>query len=314
MTSHVHHLRVGWLVSFAAVAQAPKLWAQAMDAVKSGVPLVLDSGAFSVATTGNPVSLLGYTNWLRSGARWKAADWCASLDVVGDPETTYRNHASMVAAGIGNAVPTIHIGASPEWVDRYAAIGTRRVAIGGITAQLRRLRGYTDADVDRWLSEVMPRCQRAGVATHGFGINAQKLVRGYGWDSVDATSFASGTRYRTVPVYQGGTLRNVALHELKPEQVQHLQRIGVNTSVMGNAFVVGPNGHPQWGELLRAGLMGVAAAIHDWNPHLRTLYVSDWGMGHHVLPLMGAWMRDPAAFTDMIARHRSGSAPPSARP
>jgi hypothetical protein len=304
VTQRTPHLRVGWLVSFAAVVKSPKLWAQGVESARAGVPLVLDSGAFSVATTGSPVSLLSYTNWLRAGEKWRIADWCASLDVVGDPETTYRNYASMVAAGIENAVPTIHIGAPPEWVDRYADLGTRRVAIGGITAQLRRLRGYTDDDVHRWLAEVMPRCQRAGMATHGFGINAQKLVRGYGWDSVDATSFASGTRYRSIPVYRGGTLRNVSLNDLRLEHVHHLQRIGINTSVMANAFVVGANGGAQWGELLRAGLMGVSAAIHDWNPELRTLYVSDWTMGHHVLPMMAEWQRKPGQFTDMVHRHR----------
>jgi hypothetical protein len=272
--------------------------------VRDGVPLVFDSGAFSVATTGNPVSLLGYTNWLRSGSKWRLADWCASLDVVGDPDTTYKNHSSMVAAGIQNAVPTLHIGADVGWLDRYAAIGTRRIAIGGITAQLRRLRGYSDADADAWLGAVMPRCEQLGMATHGFGINAEKLVRAHKWDSVDATSFASGTRYRTVPLYQQNRLRNIALNDLTTAQLCHLQQLGINTSVMANSFVVGPNGHPQWSELLRAGLMAVSAAIHDFNHDLRTLYVSDWGMGHHVLPMMGQWMRNPSTFKAMIEAHR----------
>jgi len=304
VNTQLHHLRVGWLVSFAAVRQNPKLWPQAQASVADGVPLVFDSGAFSVATTGQPVSLLAYTNWLRANSKWRQADWCASLDVVGDPDTTYRNHASMVAAGIENAIPTLHLGAPVHWLDKYARLGTKRVAIGGITAQLRRIRGFSDADVDAWLSVVMPRCQQLGMVTHGFGINAEKLVRGYAWDSVDATSFASGTRFRTVPVYDGSKLRNIGIDELTERHVQHLHRIGVNTNVMANAFVVGVNGHQQWGQLLRAGLKAVASAIHDWNADLKTLYVSDWAMGHHILPMMGQWMRTPRVFMDVVQAHR----------
>lgn len=303
--ARAHTLRVGWLVSYAAIRQNAKLWTQARAAVTDGVPLVFDSGAFSVATTGQPVSLLAYTSFLRAGEKWRLADWCASLDVVGNPAITYANHRSMVEAGVENAMPTIHLGTDPAWVGRYAAIGAQRIAIGGITSQLRKLHGYTDADADRWLAAVMPACARLGLRTHGFGINAEKLVRGYAWDSVDATSFASGTRFRTLPIYRDGKLRNIPLSELTGEQAEHLQRLGVDVGVLANAFVVGRNGHPQWGQLLQAGLMAVATALSEWNHTLRTLYVSDWGMGHHVLPMMARWHADPAILQRIVQAHRT---------
>ena len=296
-------MNVGWLVSYAAVRQAPRLWTEARAAVAAGVPLVFDSGAYSVATTGIPVSLFGYTNWLRSGAKWKCAQWCASLDVVGDPNTTYRNHHSMWQAGITNAVPTLHLGSDPMWLDKYAQLGTKRVALGGITAMLRRARGQTDEDVRRWLDIVLPRCSDLGMVTHGFGINAERLIRGRQWDSVDATSFASGTRFRTVPIYMSGKLRNIGLSEMTEAHVAHLQRIGVNTSVLGNAFIVGKTGAAQWRELLRAGLMGVSTALHAWNPTLLTLYVSDWTQGLHVLPMMATWNTDPSSFQRVVDAH-----------
>ena len=301
---HAPTLRVGWLVSYAAIKQYPKLWIEARAASVAGVPLVIDSGAFSVATTGNPVSLLAYTNWLRKGERWRIAQWCASLDVVGDPLTSYKNHESIVRSGVNNAVPTLHLGASTDWLARYAQLGTKRVALGGITTLIRRTTGGTDEDVQRWLGAVLPVMERHGMVAHGFGVTSRKLIEPFDWDSVDSTSFASGTRFRTVPIFMDGALHGVHLSKLTSQHVLHLQRIGVNAGVMGNAFVVGRNGSAQWGELLRAGLMGVATAVHKQNPRISTLYVSDWQMGHHVLPLMTLWNKSPETLHAIMEAHK----------
>ena len=151
------------LVSFAYI----KDW----EAVRERTPCrtwMLDSGAFTVQSTGKAIRLQEYIEY----AKQRMADDprlrdIASLDVIGDHMATMRNTDAMWEAGIP-AMPCFHAGT--PWRLLHDLKRFPKIAIGGAARKPYRQR-------DEFAREVFSRVWPARV--HGFGYCAQRLVLSY---------------------------------------------------------------------------------------------------------------------------------------
>lgn len=154
--------------------------------IKITKPIFLDSGAFSVFTGKQTISIEEYRDFLL-----KHKDrFCiyANLDVIGNADATQRNQEILEEAGL-NPLPTFHYGSSysilREMAKKYDYIG-----LGGIVSLTLK------KDL---LKEYLGRC--FGIIgtkkrTHGWGCTNLEILKNYPFYSIDSTSWLSGQKYR----------------------------------------------------------------------------------------------------------------------
>lgn len=147
--------------------------------------LIGDSGAFSAATQGARINLDEFGTW---GNKWKnQLAWIASLDVIGDPEETFKNYRYLRTQHSLNVIPTIHFGADPKVLDRYADDGVDFVGLGGMVAH------KTNAmKLLRWTIKCFKyaRDNHPTMRFHGWGVTHKELLFQLPWYSVDSTGWA----------------------------------------------------------------------------------------------------------------------------
>jgi hypothetical protein len=157
--------------------------------------LIGDSGAYSAHTQGVDIPLADYARWCR---RWEAhLEWCASLDVIGDFEASWRNWRELADTWGVNAVPTLHYGTDPLLLDRYAAQGATLVGLGGMV-------GRRASQLLPWLAAVMRHAQAAwpGVRFHGWGTTQPQVTNRIGFYSADSSGLtSSANRFGYVRVW-----------------------------------------------------------------------------------------------------------------
>jgi len=165
------------------------------------LPLFLDSGAFSAMTRGVPLDISEYIDFCL--AHHHKFDAIASLDVIGDHEATYRNHCTMIEAGV-DSVPTFHVNEPWSALVRLLT-GSDYIALGVAGMQQRR------TGLARWLvkcfqmrQEIRPDCR-----VHGFALTLSDIMRLFPWESADSTTWLSGRRFGTVVVSNGKGFRSV---------------------------------------------------------------------------------------------------------
>lgn len=154
-------------------------------------PLVFaDSGAWSAKTIGADIPLSGYSAWLR---RWEhLIDTYVSLDVIGDPEASDRNHKTMLDAGL-TPIPVFHAGSPWEYLEAYCE-SSPYIALGNMVASDK-------AAVRRWLIAAFKRARETGSVFHGFGQTSIEMLRLFPFYSVDSSSWASGQRYGQITMW-----------------------------------------------------------------------------------------------------------------
>ena len=163
--------------------------------------LIGDSGAFSAKTQGVTITLEGLSAW---GRKWShRLAWVAALDVIGDPDRTYRNWHEMVTRHGIKAVPTIHFGTDPTELDRYADRGVDFVGLGGLV-------GVPTKRQMRWLVQVFryARDNHPEMRFHGWGCTS---VPHYDlpFYSVDSSSWTESLRYGKMTLADPRTGKNV---------------------------------------------------------------------------------------------------------
>lgn len=145
---------------------------------------VLDSGAFTALSQGKPVDLTAFIEYARAT---QAADQrlraVFALDVIGDPVATLRNTERMWDAGV-QAIPCFHLGSDWRHLDELRRYP--RIAIGGAARRHPGVKAQFAREVFR---RVWPR------RIHGFGFGSRRLVLGFPWHSVDASSWSVAVRY-----------------------------------------------------------------------------------------------------------------------
>lgn len=183
-------MNVGMLVSWHYLRSCVS---KAMPGIRK-VRTVLDSGAFSAASSGAPINLTEYARFIRQNG--PAFDWCASLDVIGDPERSYANWTALRASW-PDVVPAVHCGSDLRWVTRYIQDGAHRIAFGGLVPHAKTLR-HSGSPARQWLDAAFAAVHGQGVAVHGFGVTGRSIVFAYPWTTVDSSVALAKTRFREV--------------------------------------------------------------------------------------------------------------------
>lgn len=193
---------LGLLTSY---ADGPRTVGRVLDnAVAFGLPLIVDSGAFTAHSTGRPINLDEHTAYINDRKAAPRVRW-VGLDVIGNAEATRRNwlHQRSHDAPVE---PTIHYGADPAEVDKYVraglapgADGQAWINLGGIVAQTKRPSNHPK--IAAWCAAVARRLPD-GVKVHGLGCTPPSLNRLFGYDSIDSIYWqATIVRHRHLSLF-----------------------------------------------------------------------------------------------------------------
>lgn len=154
-----------------------------------GTRIIGDSGAFSAMSLGKLIDREEFHAW---ADRWKdALFWVASLDVIGDAEATHENWLAARRDGL-ELVPTLHYGADPREMDRYAEEGATFLGLGGMvpySSEKDRLMRWC-LSMHRYARDNHPQ-----IRFHGWGISHPYLMDNLPWWSADSSGFSSCFRF-----------------------------------------------------------------------------------------------------------------------
>lgn len=245
-------MAVNMLVSYAFFAKDD------LGALRAAMPcgrLLLDSGAFTAASTGKPIKLEAYAEFLKT---WRSAyDHAVTLDVIGDPVGTRRNTRWLHGQGL-NVMPVFTRGDTVADFDAMVR-DSGYVCIGGGVGMPQ------DVLVPR-LRGLQLRAEELGGGIHALGVGNLEGLRKIRPYSADASNISSAFRFGTVIAYDGRRLHmakandRAKLKRLLPlfkaqglgPQVTELVRTGRQ-----------PNGAAGRGPLMRGMSMAYCAADED---------------------------------------------------
>jgi len=163
-----------------------------------GVRLVLDSGAFSAKSQGEPIDLTSYINFLHQYHTY--FDRIFILDVIGDHLQTQANYERMlleVPHLFAKLIPVWHIYSPLDSLQKLISYGPSIIGLGGLVS----------ASVDCRLSFIrtgVTYCHEAGIKTHALGMGSVKIMRRVNADFCDSNSWAyNGGRGRMMTPFTG---------------------------------------------------------------------------------------------------------------
>ena len=172
-------------------------------AVKTDVSLVdimLDSGAFSIWSTGGEIDLAEYTKYavhlqeINSfknlavvsldkipGSRSKITTRAMILAAANE---SFKNYMFMCERGLRNVIAVYHLGEPLSCLKRFLDEGADYIGLGGIA------RGVGSGARRQWLDGVFSFLKQhsLSVRVHGFGVTAIDLIMRYPWYSVDSVT------------------------------------------------------------------------------------------------------------------------------
>ncbi|PZG42014.1 hypothetical protein C1I98_20320 [Spongiactinospora gelatinilytica] len=167
--------------------------------------MIGDSGAYSAYTQGVKIGLEEYAGWVR---RWQPdLAWCASLDVLGDPQGTWRNWQALRDAGLAT-VPTLHVGTPERWLHVYGEQGVDFVGLGG---------GLTTGDTAgiRWAARLLAHGRRhlPAMRFHGWGISSRAVLDNLPLYSADSSgTLGVGYRFGQLRLFDPRTARDTTFY------------------------------------------------------------------------------------------------------
>lgn len=185
--------RLGYLGSFAydkgdAATNRIKTYLQ------HGVPVILDSGAFSVLNSGASINMSEHTDWVQQWHQMNTTGTqllCVALDVIGDHEATIRNYEKQIDRG-AIVVPTLHYPTDPKEVSRYAESPSGWINLGGM---VRYFSKSHLKNVIAWCAAAINHARRYGLKVHGLGATPPEIHWSIPFDSCDSTYWLSGSRF-----------------------------------------------------------------------------------------------------------------------
>lgn len=177
--------------------------------------LFIDSGAFSLGPLVKNGKLNGktiYPKWQNEKWSWydtkeykkyidryaafvkehkECIDIFVNVDVLDDPERTYRNQRYIERKHGLRPVPVIHSFTAMKYIDRYLSDGHDYIALGGMGGkQMHKRMSYR-----KWIDTVFTRLCPASngykpiIKTHGFAVTSWHSMTRYPWYSVDSTTY-----------------------------------------------------------------------------------------------------------------------------
>lgn len=155
-------------------------WLESLYA--AGIKIVLDSGAFSAYTLGDPIDIDDYARF-----RIKYADYIEyafMLDVIGDPEGTYKNYIYLSNEYKGvDFVPVWQVTASLTEATRLLDVGAKMLGIGGVA------RCGNDTARKQFMQRGLSLSHEYNVKIHALGIGAIGILMDIAVDFGDSTSW-----------------------------------------------------------------------------------------------------------------------------
>lgn len=150
---------------------------------QTGIPVFLDSGAFSAFTQKIEIDLPTYCQFIKNNA--DIIEVASVLDGIGDPELTLTNQKRMEDLGT-TPLPCFHYGEDPKFLEHYIE-NYDHITLGGMVP-------ISNGPLQKWLDHIWanyltdengyPRLR-----VHGFGLTSLPLMLRYPWYSVDSTSW-----------------------------------------------------------------------------------------------------------------------------
>jgi hypothetical protein len=175
----------------------------------------LDSGAFTLWTTSAKYATengCGRWDYYETPEFWAymkayvkfvkehdvSVDLHANVDVIGNPELTWRNQRWLEKKGLV-PVPVVHYKTDLRWLRHYMDKGYKLIGLGGLVGSTAEdsCKGW----IDRCFDLVCDQPSRLPqVRLHGFGVTSYKLMLRYPWWSVDSTSWTKIGAYGGIMV------------------------------------------------------------------------------------------------------------------
>lgn len=118
-----------------------------------------------------------------------AIDLYANVDVIPNPQLTWRNQKYLENKHKLSPVPVVHYTTDTKWLKRYMKAGYKIIGLGGLVGSTMK------KDCQNWLDEcfniVCDNPDRLPkVKLHGFGVTSYKFLIRYPWWSVDSAAWA----------------------------------------------------------------------------------------------------------------------------
>ena len=215
------------LLSYAYLRGAP---------LPPGLDIIIDSGAFTVHTTGRAIDRDEYTRFLAEQVG--RFTFAFSLDVLHDPAVTWRNYAAQrdQLAGSGVVlVPTWHVSSPLTELERLCESASY-VSIGGMV-------GIHTSRLLRLSVAAHQVAARHGTKLHGLGVTATTVLRAP-WASVDSSSWTMARRKPLIYLCrQGGRIRAINRGQtLSKSDTTLIEQYGLSSRAVSNPWASrGPN-------------------------------------------------------------------------
>lgn len=182
----------------------------------------LDSGAFSLwgearkyaQETGRPSRDYfysdGFWDYMDDYAKFVkenrvAIDHYANVDVIRDPELTWRNQRYLEDEHGLDPVPAFHYPNDLKWFRKYVDLGYEYIGLGGLIGKLG------ESSCLRWLDSCFNyicsgQDRTPSVKIHGFAVTSFQAMISYPWYSVDSATWVRAGAYGMVliPRTRGG--------------------------------------------------------------------------------------------------------------
>ena len=117
-----------------------------------------------------------------------AIDLYANVDVIPNPQLTWRNQKYLEKKHGLNPVPVVHYPTNTKWLKRYMKAGYKIIGLGGLVGSTikKSCRDWIDEcfDIVCDSPDRLPK-----VKIHGFGVTAYKFLLRYPWWSVDSAAW-----------------------------------------------------------------------------------------------------------------------------
>ena len=122
-------------------------------------------------------------------------DLYANIDVIDNPELTWRNQRYLEDKHKLRPVPVVHIGTSPNELLRYIRTRHDLIGLGGLAGS-RVSRRIKQQWLDKCFNIICDNPKRIPrVKIHGFGVSGFHLLLRYPWWSVDSTTWLRCSSY-----------------------------------------------------------------------------------------------------------------------
>lgn len=202
--------------------------------------VMLDSGAYSAWNQKKTIDIDAFIDYCLKFS--KKFSCVISLDVIHNAKQSWENYKKMAKAGV-KCIPVYHATEDIKYLYKYADI-TNYIGIGGIAKAV----GTRVAQLQK-LFTLFPDPKKIGF--HGFGVNERKLIRGFPWKTLDASSAHLHARFgmvdtpwgtiQIIPYGNNHKFLNCDLLESKRKQaiLDYIKQRGYNEKVSQETTVAG---------------------------------------------------------------------------